>query len=308
MKKQNWLIIAVILAIVIGSASLILLNGSNKDKSVTVVDDDGTEVTIDSMPQRIVSLSPSSTELLFAVGAGDQVVGVTDFCDYPQEVVTGKSTGSITSIGNYWQPAIEPIAALDPDLVIASGGGASDEAADRLRHMGYTVIVLNPQTVNDVLANLEVVGKATGHANEASTLINSLQARIDTIASKIATVSDKPQVYVEISADPLMSVGPGSYMGDLVTLSGGVNIFDDAAIPWPMISSESVIAKNPNIILSTYTDLNAFGIRPGWKSIDAVTNSKLYKLDSDNIYVRPGPRFIAALEELSKVLHPDIFA
>ncbi|MCL2173354.1 MAG: helical backbone metal receptor, partial [Candidatus Bathyarchaeota archaeon] len=200
MKKQNWLIIAVILAIVIGSASLILLNGSNKDKSVTVVDDDGTEVTIDSMPQRIVSLSPSSTELLFAVGAGDQVVGVTDFCDYPQEVVTGKSTGSITSIGNYWQPAIEPIAALDPDLVIASGGGASDEAADRLRHMGYTVIVLNPQTVNDVLANLEVVGKATGHANEASTLINSLQARIDTIASKIATVSDKPQVYVEISA------------------------------------------------------------------------------------------------------------
>jgi iron complex transport system substrate-binding protein len=308
-KTKMWLIVAIILAVVLVSASLILLNGNLLNgKNVTVVDDDGTEVTIDSVPKRIVSLAPSSTEVLFAVGAGDQVVGVTDFCDYPQSVVTGKTSGSITSIGNYWQPAIEPIVALNPDLVIACGGGASDEAADKLRNLGYTVIVLNPQTVSDVLANIDLVGKATGHADQATTLVDSLQARIDAIANKVVDIANKPKVYVEISNDPLMSVGPGSYMGDLVTLAGGINIFNDAATPWPMISSEAVIAKNPNVILSTHTSITIFSTRPGWQSINAVKNSQIYKLDSDNIYLRPGPRFIDALEELSKLLHPDIFA
>jgi iron complex transport system substrate-binding protein len=312
-KTKLWLIVAIVLVVVLVSASFVLLkgnpiNGNNNGKPVTVVDDGGAEVTVNSIPQRIVSLAPSSTEILFAVGAGDQVVGVTDFCDYPQAVVTGKTSGSITSIGNYWQPAIEPIVALNPDLVIACGGGASDEAADKLRNLGYTVIVLNPQTVSDVLANIDLVGKATGHANDATTLVVSLQARIDAIANKVADLANKPKVYVEISNDPLMSVGPGSYMGDLVTLAGGINIFNDAATPWPMISSESVIAKNPNTILSTHTSINVFDTRSGWKSIDAVANKKIYKLDGDNIYLRPGPRFIDALEELSKLLHPDIFA
>jgi len=174
--------------------------------------------------------------------------------------------------------------------------------------MGYTVIVLDPQTVDDVLANIELVGKATGHTDEATTLTSGLQARIDTITNKVANIVNKPKVYAEISDSPLMSVGPGSYMGNLITLAGGTNIFDDAAMPWPMISSEAVIAKNPNVILSTYTAINAFSTRAGWKSIDAVANNKIYKLDSDNIYVRPGPRFITALEELSKMLHPELFA
>jgi len=312
-KTKLWLIVAIVLAIVLVSASFVLLkgnpvNGNNNGKPVTVVDDSGAEVTINSVPKRIVSLAPSSTEVLFAVGAGGQVVGVTDFCDYPQAVITGQAAGTITSIGNYWQPAIEPIVALDPDLIIACGGGASDEAADKLRNMGYTVIVLDPQTVSDVLANIELVGKATGHTDEATTLVVSLQARIDAIANKIADITNKPKVYAEISDSPMMSVGPSSYMGDLITLAGGINIFDDASMPWPMVSSEAVIAKNPNVILSTYTDLNSFSARPGWKSIDAVANSKIYKLDSDNIYARPGPRFITALEELSKMLHPDLFA
>lgn len=311
-KTKLWIIAAIVVVIVLVSAALLLLNGnslnSNNGKPITVIDDGDTAVTINSIPKRIVSLAPSSTEALFAVGAGNQVVGVTDFCDYPPEVNTGKTKGSITSIGNYWQPAIEPIVALNPDLIIACGGGASDEAADKLRNMGYTVIVLDPQTVSDVLANLELVGKATGHADEAEALIDSLQIRIDAIVNKVADISNKPKVYVEISADPLMSVGPGGYLGDLVTLAGGKNVFDDAAMPWPMVSYEAVIGKNPTVILSTHTALNTFSTRPGWTSIDAVANNKVYKLESDNIYIRPGPRFVTALEELSKMFHPDIFA
>ncbi|MDR2720010.1 MAG: cobalamin-binding protein [Nitrososphaerota archaeon] len=275
---------------------------------VTVTDDDGTEVTINSVPQRIVSLAPSSTEALFAVGAGDQVIGVTDFCDYPQAVITGKETGRITSIGNYWMPAIEPIIALEPDLVIACGGGASDEAASKLRSMGYTVIVLDPHTVNDVINNLDVVGKATGHEKEAISVMDSLYARVDAIANKIADITDKPKIYVEISDDPLMTVGPDSYMEDLIVLAGGKNIFDDALTPYPVIGSEGVISKNPDIILSAFTPIDSFSARSGWSSINAIKNDQVYKLEDDGIYVRPGPRFIDALEDLSQIIHPDIFA
>ncbi|MCL2642646.1 MAG: cobalamin-binding protein [Candidatus Bathyarchaeota archaeon] len=312
-KTKIWLIIAIVLAVVLVSASLVFFNGTslgsnNSGKPVTVVDDDGTEVTITVVPQRIVSLAPSITELLFAVGAGDQVVGVTDFCDYPYNFAQWVTEGKMGTIGNYWQPAIEPIIALDPDLVIASGGGASDEAASKLRNLGYTVIVLNPQTVDDVLDNLEIVGKATGHANEATALISNLRARIDTVTNKVADITNKPKVYVEISATPLMSVGPGGYLGDLVTLASGINVFDDALTSWPVVNSESVIAKNPDIILSTYTPLYTFNTRAGWSSINAVANKQLYLLESNNIYVRPGPRFIDALEELSQILHPELFA
>ncbi|MCL2358812.1 cobalamin-binding protein [Candidatus Bathycorpusculum sp.] len=311
-KTKLWLIVAIILAIIVVSVSLVFLytdpqNNGSDGKFVTVIDDDGTEVPINSVPQRIVSLAPSITEVLFAVGAGDQVVGVTDYCDYPYDFAEWIAEGKMSSIGSYWQPAIEPIIALEPDLVIASGGGASDEAASKLRNMGYTVIVLNPQTINDVLGNLVTVGKATGHADEATAIVADLNTRISTVTNKVAGVTDKPKVYIEISDDPLMSVGPTSYISDLVTLTGGINIFDDAATAYPVIGSESVIIKNPDIILSSYTAINSFKARPGWSSITAVTNTQIYNIGHDSTYSRPGPRSINALDELSQIFHPEIF-
>ena len=305
-KNVLYLIAVLVIAVILVSAITVYTNPQiiGSGKSVTVVDDDGTQVTIDSVPQRIVSLAPSGTEILFAVGAGDQVVGVTDWCDYPYNFAEWVADGKISSIGNYWQPAIEPIIALTPDLVIANGGGPSDEAAANLRSMGYTVIVLNPKTVDEVLTDIEIIGKATGHANEATNLISSLQSRIDAVTNKVAGITDKPKIYIEVSDNPLMAVGPGSYIDDLVTLAGGANIFADTGTAYPIVSSESVISKNPDIILSPFSGIAK---RPGWSAINAVANNKIYDRGNDASYVRGGPRLVDALEELSKTLHPELF-
>ncbi|MCL1965770.1 MAG: cobalamin-binding protein [Candidatus Bathyarchaeota archaeon] len=309
-KKILYLVTALVIAIVLVSAIVVYTNPqiTSDGKPITVVDDNGTEVTINSVPERIVSLAPGSTEILFAVGAGDQVVGVTDYCDYPPKLTEQIANGKTSSIGNYWMPSIEPIIALEPNLVIASGGGASDEVATKLRNLGYTVIVLNPQTVNNVLDNINLVGKASGHTKEAATLVDSLQKRIDAIENKIVGITDKPKIYVEVSDNPLMSVGPKSFISDLITLVGGVNIFADADVTTPTVSSEVVIGKNPDIIISTWASVDNFSKRAGWSSISAVANNKIYDVSKENIYQRPGPRFIDALEDLSKVLYPNIFA
>lgn len=276
---------------------------SNQLSIITVVDDYGYVVNITSTPTRIVSLAPSNTEILFAVGAGNQTVGVTDYCDYPYNFTAWEKAGNMTSIGNYWQPAIEPIVALKPDLILASGG-ASDEAAAKLRNLGYNVLVLDATTLNGVLNDVYMVGKATGHSDQAATLVSGYRARIDAVEAKVANATTTPKVYYETWNDPLMAAGPNTFVSDLISLAGGKNIFDDAATSWPTVSSDSIITKNPDIIISYHTD--GFSTRAGWSSISAVANNKIYALPS-SIFSRPGPRLIDALEDLAKILHPEIF-
>jgi iron complex transport system substrate-binding protein len=274
----------------------------NQSKIVTVVDDFGYVVNITSTPTRIVSLAPSNTEILFAVGAGDQVVGVTKYCDYPYNFTAWVEAGNMSSIGSYWHPSIEPIIALNPDLIIASGS-ASEDAATKLRNLGYNVIILSATTFNGVLNDMYLIGKATGHPDEAANAVSSIRERIDYIAQNVANATSKPKVYYETSNDPLMAAGPNTFVSDLISIAGGENIFDDAATKWPTVSSDSVITKNPDVIISYHTD---FATRPGWSSINAVANGKIYTLPS-SIFSRPGPRLIDALESLSKILHPEIF-
>jgi iron complex transport system substrate-binding protein len=279
------------------------LDQYNQFLNVTVVDDFGYIVNITSAPTRIVSLSPSNTEILFSVGAGNQVVGVTEYCDYPYNFTAWVSAGNMSSIGSYWQPAIEPIIALHPDLVVASGS-SSEDAASKLRNLGYTVIILNAENLNDVLNDIYLVGKATGHTDQATALVSSYRARIDTITAKVANATTTPKVYYETSIDPLMTAGPNTFVSDLIALAGGKNIYDDATTQWPVISSDSVITKNPEIIISYHTD--GFGTRPGWSNIDAVANNKIYALPNFE-FSRPGPRLLDALDSLTKIIHPEIF-
>jgi iron complex transport system substrate-binding protein len=279
------------------------LDQYNQFLNVTVVDDFGYIVNITSAPTRIVSLSPSNTEILFSVGAGNQVVGVTEYCDYPYNFTAWVSAGNMSSIGSYWQPAIEPIIALHPDLVVASGS-SSEDAASKLRNLGYTVIILNAENLNDVLNDIYLVGKATGHTDQATALVSSYRARIDTITAKVANATTTPKVYYETSIDPLMTAGPNTFVSDLIALAGGKNIYDDATTQWPVISSDSVITKNPEIIISYHTD--GFGTRPGWSNIDAVANNKIYALPNFE-FSRPGPRLLDALDRLTKIIHPEIF-
>lgn len=282
-------------------------------QEITLVDDMGNVVTLTSAPERIVSLSPSSTEILFAIGAGDIVVGITDYCNYPYNFSAWVEAGNITSIGNYWQPSIEPIVDLDPDLVLASTG--SLEAAENLRNLGYNVLVVEANTIDGVLQDILLVGRATDKHIEAGVLVSQMRAEMDVIANQAADATSTPKVYHEVWNPPPMSAGPGTFIDELITLGGGTNIFNDATTSWPTVSSEAVIEKNPDIMVfpdmymgrqNFYETLEDVANRDGWETISAIQNNKIYEINAD-IISRGGPRLTDALENLAKMIHPEIF-
>jgi iron complex transport system substrate-binding protein len=273
----------------------------------------GNVVIFNEPPERIVSLSPSNTEILFAIGAGDNVVGVTDYCNYPYDFAAWIDAGNMTSIGNYWGPSVEPIVALEPDLVLATS--ASSDAANSLKNLGYAVLFIEGQTIDDVLQDILMVGRATYKNSEASDLVIEMRTRMDAVAMQLMSATTTPKVYHEVWGDPLMSVGPGTFIDELITLAGGTNIFNDATTSWPMISSEAVINKNPDVMFfpdmymgvgNFYETIEAVATRPGWDTITAVQDEALYEINAD-IISRNGPRLVDALELISQMVHPEIF-
>ena len=284
----------------------------SKYKEITLIDDLGNVVVLTSPPERIVSLAPSNTEIMFAIGAGDKVVGVTDVCDYPYDFAAWVEAENMSSIGNYWQPAVEPIIALDPDLVFAST--ASEDAAESLRNLGYNVLIVEPKTIDGVLESILLIGRATGNHIEAGELVSDLRQRIDTVTNTASEAASIPQVYHEVWGPDIQSAGPGTFIDELITLAGGENIFHDAISSFPIVSSETVIEKNPDVIIfpnlymgttpwGTYEDIES---RPGWSAITAIQNDNFYTIDA-SIISRSGPRLADALEVLAEMIHPEIF-
>ena len=275
-----------------------------------VVDDFGRNVSITKIPARIVSLAPGNTETLFALGLGSKVVGVTRLCDYPPEVPERVGIGDIKVIGGYANPSIERIVALEPDLVLASGS-LQRKTVDLLEEKGLRVVALNPKTIDQVLQNIRLVGKICGVAKKADELAESLEKRIGFVVSRVSGETKKPRIYYEIWHSPLMSAGPGTWVHELVSLAGGLNIFSDAKQPYPVISSETVIQRNPEIIIIKVGYMGEVAKeeikrRPGWAVIDAVKNDRIYELE-ENIVIRPSPRIVQGLEELAKIVHPMLF-
>lgn len=280
-------------------------------ETVTLADSYGNVITLTEFPERIVSLAPSNTEILFAIGAGDYVVGVTDYCDYPYDFAAWIEAGNMTSIGSYYGPSAEPIVSLEPDLVLATS--ASSEAAETLKNLGYHVLVVEGQNIDEILQSILLVGRATYKNTEASTLVTSLRARMDTVAAELISATTTPKVYYELWYEPLMSAGPGTYIDEVITLAGGENIFSDATTSWPMLSAEEIITKNPDILLlpDTYMsaglyDINDVYDRPGWGSITAIQNEAVYEIQEDQL-VRAGPRIVDSIETIAALIHPELF-
>ncbi len=278
-----------------------------------LVDDYGYSVTLTSPPERIVSLAPSNTEILFAIGAGDNVVGITNVCDYPYNFMEWVEAGNITSIGSYWQPAVEPIIALDPDLVFATS--ASEEAAESLRNLGYNVLIIEGKTIDGVLQDILLIGNATGKHREAGDLVSEMRQTIDSVTNTASTATSTPTVYHEVwGPEDLMSAGPGTFIDEMITLAGGENIFHDADSSWPYVNAETIITRNPEVIImpQEYMGTQFWGTfedvkdRPGWSSISAIQNDKLYQIDA-SIISRSGPRLADALELIAEMIHPDLF-
>ena len=283
------------------------LVGTEATESVSVVDDAGRAVEVIGNPQRIVSLAPSNTEILFALGLGDKVVGVTDFCDYPEEAQAIEKVGGI-------EPNLEKIVALAPDLVLAIGGSpAQVEKATDMEKLGLTVLVLEPGDIESIMANIELVGKATGVEKEANQLAAQMRKRFDDITTKATGAGSRPSVFFELDAtDPSKpyTPGPDSFIDALIGLAGGSNIAAGAKMQWAQLSTEEIIAQNPEVIV--LGDVN-YGVtaemvkeRPGWSVITAVKNGAIYPID-DILVSRPGPRIIDGLEALARIIHPELF-
>jgi iron complex transport system substrate-binding protein len=276
---------------------------------LTFTDGLGREVKLAGPAQRIVSLAPSNTEILFAVGAGQQVVGCDDFSDFPE------ATKALPKIGSLQKQNTEQIVALKPDLVLAAEIN-SQEQIKALTDLGLTVYYLsNPKTIEDMYTNLEIVAKLTGHETETAKLVESLQARVAAVDEKIKGATTKPVVFYELdSTDPAKpwSAGPGTFIDLLLARAGGVNLTTAAGITdaYPQVSVEQVVSTDPDLILlgdaMWGVTVESVGQRPGWDKLKAVTGNQVHPFD-DNTVSRPGPRLVDGLEALAKLLHPELF-
>ncbi|MCB0118927.1 MAG: cobalamin-binding protein [Anaerolineales bacterium] len=275
-------------------------------EAITLTDGLGREVNLAAPAQRVVSLAPSNTEILFAIGAGDQVVGRDEFSDYPAEAASIDSVGG--SMGEY---SPEAIVALEPDLVLAAEIN-TPELVSQLEGLGLTVYYLsNPKTIEEMYTNLEIVAQLTGH--DVTDLVDSLKSRVAAVDEKIAPISSRPAVFYEIDAsDPAKpwSYGPGTFGDLLITRAGGFNISSEATDPYPQISLEQIIVANPSIIIlgDSMWGVTSESVltREGWGTIAAVEANQIFPID-DNLISRPGPRLVDGLEELAKILHPGLF-
>ncbi|MCG0276383.1 MAG: cobalamin-binding protein [Thermosediminibacteraceae bacterium] len=279
--------------------------GYNNTYPITVKDQMGREVTIEKEPERIVSLAPSNTEILFALGLGDRVVGVTDYCDYPEEAKKKEK------IGGFADPNMEKIISLKPDLVLATS--MHEQPVRKLEELEIPVIVLEPQNLEEVFESLELIGKVTNKVQQAQDLVASLQSRIRAIEEKVSSIpaDKKPKVFYELWPSPITTAGPGTFVHDLIERAGGINVASDAAKPYPEYSQEMVIEKNPDIIIFSHHgggDQTKDDIikRPGWESITAIKEGKVFYVDEDLIQL-PTPRLVDGLEQFAKIIHPEIF-
>ncbi|MBT3392280.1 MAG: ABC transporter substrate-binding protein [Chloroflexi bacterium] len=274
-----------------------------------LVDGLGRTVSIELPVERIISLAPSNTEILFAIGAGEQIVARDAFSDYPEEALEK------TDIGGGWGDIdTETILTLNADLVFAAGLTAPEQIQS-LEDLGLTVYVLeNPTDLPGMYENLRTTAVITGHEEETAVLIESLEARVAAIEEKVAGVEETPSIFYELDAtDPNApwTSGPGTFIDTLITMAGGSNIGSVLEGAWAQINLEELINQDPDIIL--LGDFLYGGVTPetvaaraGWEGLSAVQNEQVFTFN-DNLVGRPGPRLVEGLEELARFLHPDLF-
>ena len=273
----------------------------------TVTDQLDRTVTIEAVPQTIISLAPSNTEILYALGLGNRMVGRTDYCNYPAEVE------SVPSIGGFSTPNIEEIVALEPDLIVATSMHES-EVIPQLQDFGMTIVALNPTNFEETIDAITLVGDVTGTADTAAALTADMQSRIDAVTSKTADLSGdeiKRVLYV-VWHDPLMAAGAGTFHDVLIQAGGGVNIAGDAE-GYPTLDMETVIGTDPEIMIAGVgmgdgEDLPLLYLQDEERL--AVTtarqNDAVYPIDMD-VVGRAGPRIVEALEQFAAYIHPEIF-
>lgn len=277
---------------------------SNSPFGVSSTDDLGREVGFDHPPQRIVSLDPSITEILFALGLNNELVGVTDYCDYPQQA------RSKSKVGGYIDPNIEAIALLEPDLVVTTLKTNTPRLIQQLEDFGIKVFVLEPKKIEDIFKDISSLAKLTCREEEARELLGGLQDRLQGVREKVAGISP-PGVFLEMGKDPLISVGRGSFAHDLIEIAGGRNVAAQSSSPYRRYTLEEILLADPEVIIicSMTPDDPCLAQKEWWKkwtNMSAVRNGRIYVVEA-NLLTRPGPRMVDGLMEIAKAIHPEIF-
>jgi iron complex transport system substrate-binding protein len=271
------------------------------DFPLTITRSDGRELTIAEAPQRIASLSPAATEVLYAVGAGPQIVATDLQSDYPAEAA------NTTKLDAY-QPNLEAIAGVEADLIIIASN--QDNIVEALDRLGEKVLFLEvPDTINGVGEQVRLLARASGHAQEGERLAQEMQGRIEAVTSKLADVEEGPRVYHELD-NTFFTVAPNSFVGDFYNLLKARNIAEGALTAYPQLTQEEILDRDPEVIILADADSGespqTVKARPGWGVISAVKNDRIYVIDPD-IVSRPGPRVADGLEQLARFLYPENF-
>lgn len=272
----------------------------------TFTDDMGREVSIDKIPQRIVSHVPSITETLFALDLGERVVGVSDYCNYPPEA------GLKPSVGNYFNPSIETIIAQDPDLVITDG--YSEGLIPQLENLEVTCVVIDPKDMDWILKDIELLGRITGAEGRAREVIKSMRDRILRVTT---AAEDAPRVrvfytFATTNLSNPWTAGPGSFADSLITMASGENIAANAQSAWVQFSIEALCHADPEVILvdashgTAVMSEETLRAHPAWRELTAVKQGRVHIIDGDLVN-RSGPRIVQGLEEIAKIIHPELF-
>jgi iron complex transport system substrate-binding protein len=275
---------------------------------VTIKDASDQEVVIDEKPEKLVSLMPSNTEIVFALGLGDELVGVSDYDNYPAEAAEKEKVGGM-------EFNVEKIISLNPDVVLAHASSAhnSTEGLQQIRDAGIDVVVVNDAAnFEDVYGSIDMIGQATGTTKEAEQLVADMKEKLADIKEKAATISDsnKKSVYIEVSEDPLFTTGKNTFMQEMLDTINASNVFSEEG--WIQVDQEAVIAANPDVIITTYgayakeKPIDQISSRKGWEDIAAVKEKQIVDVDSDMV-TRSGPRLVEGVEAIAEAVYPDVF-
>jgi iron complex transport system substrate-binding protein len=260
----------------------------------TATDEYGRSVAIKPQPERIISLAPSITETLFALGLGDRVVGVTSYCDYPPEALQKED------VGDTLRPGLEKIVALKPDLVIISTASQLESFVRKLEEVGIPVFISNPRSLDGVLKSIESIAEISGASDRVGELVSNLRARVRAVESRVAG-RERPGVFLVIGSNPLITAGRSAFVTDLIERAGGRSISSDETTDYPQYSLETAVARRPEII---FLQAGEDRLPEGLRQTPAALRGRVYRLD-DDLLLRPGPRIVEGLEQLAEKIHPE---
>jgi iron complex transport system substrate-binding protein len=295
-------------------ACVLLLAASCSSKRETVVpqntaaetrevtDEAGRHVRVPVRPERIVTLAPNLTEIVYAVGAGNRLVGNTTYCDYPPEAK------QITKIGDTMQPNIERIVALRPQLVFVSTASQLEAFTRQLNEQGIAVYVTDPRSLEDIFRSIKTLGELLNEAERSQQVVNDLRARASAVEAAVKT-SKPVRVFYQVSAAPLYTIGREAFLTDLIRRAGGQSVTADVPGAFPRYSDEAALATQPEaVILSIDSSMDEGNAKPAPSLLKspAVTGGRVYGINGD-LLSRPGPRLVEGLEQIARVLHPEAF-